>query len=246
MRRATTVMTVVLLALTLVSAAQAESEWFVIGEDLGIENAERIIVAQQLQFHPDLDVGGSTDTSDRFPPGIYYPFKVWDHPAGGGKPTSAVGYFKFLVGEHGMYDLTLPPVMFRIAEAIPPDAPPWFIPLSWDAYGYTSIGAGIYRAGEALPSLRALAVEIRVNPNTVQRAYVELEREGVVQSRRGLGVFVIDPKGKAARGKIERNIVSGLRECISTGLDAEVSPARIRELFESALDSSLTKARSGQ
>ncbi len=109
-----------------------------------------------------------------------------------------------------------------------------------------AIDAGIYRAGETLPSLRALAVEIRVNPNTVQRAYDELEREGVVQPRRGLGVFVIDQKCKAARGKIERNIISGLKKCISIGLGAEVSPARIRELFESALKSSLTKARSRQ
>jgi len=107
-----------------------------------------------------------------------------------------------------------------------------------------AIDAGVYRAGEALPSLRALAVEIRVNPNTVQRAYEELEREGVVQSRRGLGVFVIDVKRKAARGKVEKSIASGLKKCILTGLEAEVSPARIRELFESALNFSVTKARS--
>ena len=55
-----------------------------------------------------------------------------------------------------------------------------------------SIDAGVHRPGEALPSLRALAVEIRVNPNTVQRAYEELEREGLVESRRGRGVFVVE------------------------------------------------------
>ncbi len=53
----------------------------------------------------------------------------------------------------------------------------------------SAIDAGVYRPGEALPSLRALAVEIRVNPNTVQRAYEELDRQGVIESRRGLGVF---------------------------------------------------------
>ncbi|MAD79764.1 MAG: hypothetical protein CMJ50_02810 [Planctomycetaceae bacterium] len=138
MKRATTVMTIVLLALTTASVAQAETDWFVIGEDLGIENAERIIVAQQLQVQPVLVVESSNDTSGLFPPGTYYPYKVWIHSTGGGRPSSTIGYFKNLVGEHGMYDFSLPPVTFHIVEAVPPDAPPLFIPLEWDAYGYTS------------------------------------------------------------------------------------------------------------
>lgn len=106
-----------------------------------------------------------------------------------------------------------------------------------------AIDAGVYRAGEALPSLRVLAVEIRVNPNTVQHAYEELEREGVIESRRGIGVFVVDRKSKAVRGKVERQVSAALREGIQAGLESEVAPIRIRELFESALDASLSKAR---
>jgi len=49
---------------------------------------------------------------------------------------------------------------------------------------------GILRAGEALPSIRQAAVSLRVNPNTVSRAYQELERQGVVTSAQGRGVFV--------------------------------------------------------
>ncbi len=108
---------------------------------------------------------------------------------------------------------------------------------------HDAIDAGVYRAGEALPSLRALAVEIRVNPNTVQRAYEELEREGVIEARRGLGVFVIDRQSKVARSKTEKQIVAAFRLGISAGLDSDRSPMRIRELFESALSSSLAKAR---
>ena len=55
-----------------------------------------------------------------------------------------------------------------------------------------AVAAGIYRPGEALPSLRAAAVEIQVNPNTVQRAYDELEREGLIYSQRGRGLFVCE------------------------------------------------------
>ncbi len=52
-----------------------------------------------------------------------------------------------------------------------------------------SIDAGVFKAGEMLPSLRTMAVDIKVNPNTVQRAYEALEREGVVETRRGIGIL---------------------------------------------------------
>ena len=55
-----------------------------------------------------------------------------------------------------------------------------------------AVAAGVYRPGEVLPSLRAMATEIHVNPNTVQRAYDELEREGLVYSQRGRGLFVAE------------------------------------------------------
>ena len=46
--------------------------------------------------------------------------------------------------------------------------------------------------GEQLPTVRALAVELSVNPNTVIRAYTELEREGVVTTEQGTGTFVAE------------------------------------------------------
>ena len=55
-----------------------------------------------------------------------------------------------------------------------------------------AVAAGLFRPGEALPSLRALALEIQVNPNTVQRAYDGLEREGLIYSQRGRGLFVAE------------------------------------------------------
>ena len=105
-----------------------------------------------------------------------------------------------------------------------------------------AVDAGVYQPEEALPSLRALAVEIRVNPNTVQRAYDELEREGVVESRRGLGVFVVDRRRLAARGRAEKKLAGLLKNAIATGLAKGVMPARMRELFESTLRASLQTA----
>ena len=62
----------------------------------------------------------------------------------------------------------------------------------------TAIESGVYKPGECLPSLRAMALDIGVNPNTVQRAYDALEREGTLESRRGVGVFVTDDAALSA------------------------------------------------
>jgi GntR family transcriptional regulator len=50
--------------------------------------------------------------------------------------------------------------------------------------------------GEKLPSVRELALESHVNPNTVQRAYSELERAGIVETRRGKGTFITEEQEK--------------------------------------------------
>lgn len=53
-----------------------------------------------------------------------------------------------------------------------------------------AIASGRLRAGDQLPTVRQLAVELRVNANTVARVYAELERAGVLETRRGVGSFI--------------------------------------------------------
>jgi len=53
-----------------------------------------------------------------------------------------------------------------------------------------AIVTGRIRIGERLPTVRQLAVDLRINANTVARVYAELERAGVVETRRGVGTFV--------------------------------------------------------
>jgi GntR family transcriptional regulator len=53
-----------------------------------------------------------------------------------------------------------------------------------------AIATGRLRPGEQLPTVRQLAVELRVNANTVARVYAELERAGVIETRRGVGSFI--------------------------------------------------------
>ena len=54
------------------------------------------------------------------------------------------------------------------------------------------IGRGLLKPGMQLPTMRQVAVALRIDLNTVQRAYAELEREGVLSKQRGVGTFVAD------------------------------------------------------
>ena len=79
-----------------------------------------------------------------------------------------------------------------------------------------AVAAGVYLPGESIPTLKAMSLEARVNPNTVQKAYDELAREGVIYSQRGKGLFVAE-KGKAAD--------PGQRQHV----DAVADPARLHQ-----------------
>ncbi|MBN1910817.1 MAG: GntR family transcriptional regulator [Pirellulales bacterium] len=57
-----------------------------------------------------------------------------------------------------------------------------------------AVARGDLRPGERLPSVRELSRKLVVNPNTIARVYTELEREGLLNTRPGLGVFVAEPR----------------------------------------------------
>lgn len=65
------------------------------------------------------------------------------------------------------------------------------------------ITKGLIAPGEKLPSVRDLAIQFGVNPNTVQRVYQEMERMEVVETRRGQGTFVTERRELLTRMKLE-------------------------------------------
>src|SRR5262245_45724797 len=68
-----------------------------------------------------------------------------------------------------------------------------------------AIATGRLCLGDKLPTVRQLAVDLRINANTVAKVYGELERVGVVETRRGVGTFIRDVGGRAAsQGAVER------------------------------------------
>jgi GntR family transcriptional regulator len=105
-----------------------------------------------------------------------------------------------------------------------------------------AVAAGIYRPGEVLPSLRAMAVEIQVNPNTVQRAYDELEREGLIYSQRGRGLFVSAQGTASAQLTAGDGVRRSFDEAIRASLAAGMKARQIREIFATAL-AQMNKAR---
>jgi GntR family transcriptional regulator len=60
-----------------------------------------------------------------------------------------------------------------------------------------AVASGRLSAGEQLPTVRQLAVDLRVNANTVAKVYLALERDGVVETKRGVGTFILPPKQDA-------------------------------------------------
>jgi len=101
---------------------------------------------------------------------------------------------------------------------------------------HSLIAAGQLRPGEQLPTIRELAANIRVNLNTVARAYFELDREGVISTQRGKGTFVT---GVPDKEQIERKRQRLLHSIIGTALEEArnlgYSPAEIKEAYQEEL-----------
>lgn len=93
---------------------------------------------------------------------------------------------------------------------------------------------GELKAGEALPSLRKLAKELRVSVLTVTRAYNELADEGIVQNVQGKGCFVMDRGNEVMRSTLEAQAREGLAAACAAAKAAELPLARLHEMLDEA------------
>ena len=96
------------------------------------------------------------------------------------------------------------------------------------------LARGDLRPGEKLPSARDLAATLSVNPNTVVHAYAQLEAQGIIEKRRGLGTFVKeDAPVETMRKDMLRDIVETfVHEVRRLGVGSEEAMAALKEAWD--------------
>ncbi len=93
---------------------------------------------------------------------------------------------------------------------------------------------GFLKKGDQLPTMRMVVSRLAINPNTVFKAYRELEHDGLIESRPGQGTFVIRTLADASlasHDELRRSLLDWLREAEAAGLDEE----SVRALIASTL-----------
>jgi GntR family transcriptional regulator len=104
---------------------------------------------------------------------------------------------------------------------------------------HQALRLGLLEPGDRLPTAQQVVAVLAINPNTVLKAYRDLEREGLVRARPGLGTFVVgrlprtDP---AAQARFRTSMASWLRSAREAGLSAE----EIEAIYRTALRDCLT------
>ena len=89
------------------------------------------------------------------------------------------------------------------------------------------IAKGVLKAHDRIPAARVLAKDLNINPNTVAKAYAELERDGVIYSVAGKGCFVAEHKNRA-----DRRFTEEFEQKAKAALHAGVTKETLREILE--------------
>lgn len=95
-----------------------------------------------------------------------------------------------------------------------------------------AVASGKLAVDDPLPSIRALAERLVVNPNTVARAYADLAREGLIESRSGRGVFVTRKRKMFTREEGWRRLEPLMDAVIGEAMVLDFTPQELREAFE--------------
>jgi GntR family transcriptional regulator len=97
------------------------------------------------------------------------------------------------------------------------------------------IATGEMEAGDQMPPVRDLASELLINPNTVQKAYHDLEREGFIHTRRGMGTFVTDRPRTRSQGREKAHAEELARDFVTRLFDLGLDADEVRTLVQETL-----------
>ena len=98
-----------------------------------------------------------------------------------------------------------------------------------------AVETGAVRAGEQLPAIRKVAEDLAMNPNTVVRAYRELERDGILELRHGSGAYVSAARTTAAKTAALERAAGIVGEALDEVAALGLTEAETRRVFESEL-----------
>jgi GntR family transcriptional regulator len=99
-----------------------------------------------------------------------------------------------------------------------------------------AIAAGALQLGNALPPVRRMAAQLRVNPNTVAKAYQNLEREGVIRTVPGGGTYVADSSPGLLKSEKLRRLRPIARQLAVESSQLRLAPGDVVKLVEDELD----------
>ena len=100
----------------------------------------------------------------------------------------------------------------------------------------TAVAMGRLQPEDPLPSVRQLAVDLAVNPNTVARAYLDLEIEDVIYKRQGAGTFVATHGVRVSKNERRRVLSELMEKALVEGVNLGLDEQELRDAFERVLE----------
>jgi GntR family transcriptional regulator len=98
-----------------------------------------------------------------------------------------------------------------------------------------AVATGKLAVEDQLPSVRGLAEDLVVNPNTVARAYAELARDGLIEARAGRGVYIIRKRKVFTREEARHRLDPLVNGLVGEAMAMDFSPAELRDILEKKL-----------
>lgn len=103
-----------------------------------------------------------------------------------------------------------------------------------------AIASGQLGAGDKLPTVRAVAEQLDINPNTVAKAYRDLEIMGLVYSRRGMGIFICDHVEAKCQSECYREIIGKIHEVVAEAKAAGMRDTDVKRITKKCFASDTT------